>query len=103
MPTCVALIVAGGRGYRFGGPMPKQYALLDGQPVLRRTLAVFQATPGIDRTQVVIAPGDEGHYHSAVAGLDLPRPVLGGTSRQQSVLNGLEALALQPPNLVAIH
>ncbi len=103
MPTCTALIVAGGRGSRFGGPLPKQYALFEGQPVLRRTLAVFRAAPGIDRIQVVIGPGDETHYAAAVAGFDLPSPVEGGASRQQSVLNGLEALAAEPPDLVAIH
>lgn len=83
--------------------MPKQYATLAGQAVLRRTLEVFQATPGIDHIQVVIAPGDERHYHAAIEGMDLPPPVTGGTSRQQSVLNGLEALASQPPDLVAVH
>jgi 2-C-methyl-D-erythritol 4-phosphate cytidylyltransferase/2-C-methyl-D-erythritol 2,4-cyclodiphosphate synthase len=103
VPTCTALIVAGGRGSRFGGPLPKQYALLAGQPVLRRTLAVFRAAPGIDRIQVVIGPGDEAHYRTAIAGFDLPPPVEGGASRQHSVLNGLEALAAQPPDLVAIH
>ena len=103
MPTCTALIVAGGRGSRFGGPLPKQYATLAGQPVLRRTLGVFQATPGIDRLQVVVASGDEGLYRAAVEGMDLPPPVAGGVSRQQSVLNGLEALAAHAPDLVAIH
>ena len=103
MPTCTALIVAGGRGNRFGGPLPKQYALLGGQPVLRRTLAVFRATPGIDRIQVVIGSGDETSYQTASAGFDLPPPVEGGASRQHSVLNGLEALVAQPPDLVAIH
>ena len=103
MSTCTALIVAGGRGSRFGGPLPKQYATLAGQAVLRRTVEVFRAAPGIDRIQVVIAPGDEAHYHAAVEGIELPPPVTGGTSRQQSVLNGLEALAVQPPDLVAIH
>ena len=103
MPTCTALIVAGGRGSRFGGPLPKQYALLEGQPVLRRTIAAFRATPGIDGIRVVIGPGDEAHFATAVAGLDLPPPVEGGASRQQSVLNGLEALAVDPPDLVAIH
>ena len=83
--------------------MPKQYALFEGQPVLRRTLAVFRATPGIDRIQVVIGPGDEAPYQAASAGFALPPPVEGGASRQQSVLNGLEALADQPPDLVAIH
>jgi len=103
VPTCTALIVAGGRGNRFGGSLPKQYALLDGQPVLRRTLAVFRTIPGIDRIQVVIGPGDEAHYQTATAGFDLPPPVEGGVSRQHSVLNGLEALAAESPDLVAIH
>ncbi len=103
MPTCTALIVAGGRGSRFGGPLPKQYTTLAGQPVLRRTVEVFQATPGIDHIQVVIAPEDDAHYRAAVAGMALPPPVAGGVSRQQSVLHGLEALAGKPPDLVAIH
>ena len=103
MPNCTALIVAGGRGSRFGGTLPKQYALLGGEPVLRRTISAFRAVPGIDRIRVVIGPGDEGHYAAAVAGLALPPPVEGGASRQQSVLNGLEALAGDPPDLVAIH
>ena len=34
----VALIVAAGRGERFGGTLPKQYAGLDGIPVLRRSI-----------------------------------------------------------------
>lgn len=103
MPTCTALIVAAGRGSRFGGPLPKQYALLDGQPVLRHTLRALQAAPGISRIQVVIAAGDEPHYQASAAGFDLPPPVLGGASRQLSVLKGLEALAGAPPDFVAIH
>lgn len=103
MSTCIALIVAAGRGTRFGGPLPKQYALLDGMPVLRRTLLAFRDAPGITGLRVVIAPGDDAPYDEAAAGLDLPAPVAGGGSRQQSVLNGLEALSADPPDLVAIH
>ncbi len=103
MPNCVALIVAAGRGSRFGGPLPKQYALLDGQPVLRRTIQALQATPGIDAVRVVIGPGDEEHYHDATLGFNLAPPVQGGCSRQQSVLNGLLALSAEAPDMVAIH
>jgi len=103
VPTCTALIVAAGRGSRFGGPLPKQYALLGTQPVLRHTLAALRAMPGIDRLRVVIAAGDEVHYRAAAEGFDLPPPILGGPSRQLSVLNGLEALAAEAPDLVAIH
>ncbi len=103
MPTCTALIVAAGRGSRFGGPLPKQYALLGARPVLGHTLAVLRITPGIDRIRVVIAAGDEGLYQAAAAGFDLPPPILGGPSRQLSVLNGLETLKAEAPDLVAIH
>ena len=103
MSTCTALIVAAGRGSRFGGPLPKQYALLGAHPVLRHTIATLRATPGIDGILVVIGAGDEDLYQKATMGLDLPPPVLGGATRQASVLNGLESLAGQPPELVAIH
>ena len=72
-------------------------------PVLRRTLLAFRDAPGITGLRVVIAPGDDAPYDEAAAGLDLPAPVAGGGSRQQSVLNGLEALSADPPDLVAIH
>ena len=103
MPTCTALIVAAGRGSRFGGPLPKQYAQLGGQTVLRHSLEAFRATTSINQLRVVIGSGDETHYEAAVAGLGLPAPVLGGATRQQSVLNGLEVLATAPPDFVAIH
>jgi 2-C-methyl-D-erythritol 4-phosphate cytidylyltransferase/2-C-methyl-D-erythritol 2,4-cyclodiphosphate synthase len=103
VPTCTALIVAAGRGSRFGGPLPKQYTLLNGQPVLRRTIAAYRATPQIAGLSVVISPGDEPHYEKAAEGLGLEAPVHGGASRQQSVLKGLEALMARPPDFVAIH
>ncbi len=103
MSTCTALIVAAGRGTRFGGPLPKQYALLAGRPVLRHTLEAYRSAPEINSLRVVIADGDEPHYAAAVGELDLPQPVLGGMSRQQSVLNGLEALAGEAPDFVAVH
>jgi 2-C-methyl-D-erythritol 4-phosphate cytidylyltransferase/2-C-methyl-D-erythritol 2,4-cyclodiphosphate synthase len=101
--TCTALIVAAGRGNRFGGPLPKQYALLGGQSVLRHSLEAFRAAAGINQLRVVIGSGDETHYEAATVGLGLPAPVLGGVTRQQSVLNGLEVLATAPPDFVAIH
>lgn len=103
MRKVTALIVAAGRGSRFGGPLPKQYALLEGEPVLRRTIAAFQATPSVGRILVVIGSGDDARYEAATRGLGLPAPVPGGTSRQQSVRHGLEALAAAAPDLVAIH
>ncbi|MCZ6743965.1 MAG: 2-C-methyl-D-erythritol 4-phosphate cytidylyltransferase, partial [Alphaproteobacteria bacterium] len=41
MPLCAALIVAAGRGERFGHEVPKQYLPLAGAPVLRHSAATF--------------------------------------------------------------
>ena len=103
MPTCTALIVAGGRGARFGGSLPKQYALFAGESVLRRSVTAFRDAPGIDRLQVVIGVDDDDRYQAAVGDLGLPPPVRGGPTRQHSVANGLEALSGSPPDLVAVH
>ncbi len=102
---CTALIVAGGRGERLGGALPKQYQLLAGRPVLRHAIKAFLAHPGIHTVRVVIDPEHRGHYERATAGLGLEEPISGGRTRQESVRLGLEALAAaaSPPDLVLIH
>ncbi len=103
MGGCAVLILAGGTGARMGSETPKQYLDLSGAPVLRRTVAAFRTHPAIDGVRVVIGPEDRSAYDSAVSGLDLPAPVIGGANRQQSALNGLEALAADAPDIVLIH
>ena len=102
MTTCVALIVAAGRGSRFGGPVPKQYADLAGRPVLRRAIEAFQV-PAISGIRVVISAEDGSLYEAATSGLGLAAPITGGATRQRSVLNGLETLEANAPDFVAIH
>ncbi|MGF1626722.1 MAG: 2-C-methyl-D-erythritol 4-phosphate cytidylyltransferase [Alphaproteobacteria bacterium] len=100
-----ALIVAAGRGQRAGGELPKQYASLDtsGTAALARAVDAFRAVPLVDTVQVVIHPDDAALYRQAVGERRLPPPVAGGATRQQSVLAGLEALAVDPPAIVLIH
>lgn len=88
----VALVVAAGSGSRAGGETPKQYRRIAGRPLLAHALAGLQH-PRIDRVQAVIAEGHEEAFRDAVGTLPLPAPVTGGATRQQSVRNGLEALA----------
>lgn len=101
--TAVALIVASGRGERFGGGPPKQYRALAGRPVLRHSLARFRRHPGIAAVRAVIHPDDRHAYEEAAADLDLLAPVPGGPTRQDSVRLGLESLAGMAPDLVLIH
>lgn len=103
MKKIAALIVAAGRGQRFNAALPKQYHTLKGQPILRYTLAAFAAHPGIQTVQTVIHPDDLPLYEQAAADLCLPRPAFGGATRQESVFNGLKALAETDPDYVLIH
>jgi 2-C-methyl-D-erythritol 4-phosphate cytidylyltransferase/2-C-methyl-D-erythritol 2,4-cyclodiphosphate synthase len=98
-----ALIVAAGRGQRLSGPIPKQYRLLDGSPIIRHTVAAFRRNRAIDGVQVVIHPNDLDLYQRATDGLNLPPPLIGGNSRQESVRLGLEGIARQAPETIIIH
>lgn len=101
--SSVALIVAAGRGHRFGGEFPKQYLDLSGQPILRHTLIAFVSHPQISAVRTVIHPDDRAYYDVAAQGLDVLAPVHGGATRQDSVRLGLESLAEITPSHVLIH
>ncbi len=103
MTTCAALVVAAGRGTRFGASTPKQYADLAGMPVMRHALMAFSEHPEISHVQSVIHPDDHQQFADAGAGLTLAAPVFGGETRQQSVRLGLEALADIKPDFVLVH
>jgi 2-C-methyl-D-erythritol 4-phosphate cytidylyltransferase/2-C-methyl-D-erythritol 2,4-cyclodiphosphate synthase len=101
------VIVAAGRGARAGGDGPKQYRLLAGAPLLRRTLDAFaSALPGA-RAVCVIHPDDAELYANAIEGaaegLAMLSPVHGGATRQDSVRAGLAALASFGVQTVLIH
>jgi 2-C-methyl-D-erythritol 4-phosphate cytidylyltransferase / 2-C-methyl-D-erythritol 2,4-cyclodiphosphate synthase len=98
------IVVAAGRGSRAARDVPKQYVTVGGEPVLRRTIRAFSSHEGIDAILTVIGDGDATRYAETVRGLPkLLPPVVGGATRQESVRNGLEALAGDPPRLVLVH
>jgi 2-C-methyl-D-erythritol 4-phosphate cytidylyltransferase / 2-C-methyl-D-erythritol 2,4-cyclodiphosphate synthase len=103
MASCIALVVAAGRGTRLGAPLPKQYLPLAGKPVLRYSLETLASHSAIDAVRVVFNPDDAASYEAAAHGLDLLPPVAGGAARQDSVRLGLESLAAAPPARVLIH
>jgi 2-C-methyl-D-erythritol 4-phosphate cytidylyltransferase/2-C-methyl-D-erythritol 2,4-cyclodiphosphate synthase len=103
MSAVFALVVAAGRGTRFGGTVPKQYLPLGSSTVLRHAAAAFTQHPRIAGVQVVIRGEDRVLYAAATTGLPLLAPVPGGAERQDSVRLGLEALAPRDPAHVLIH
>src|SRR5882724_2628130 len=103
MASVYALVVAAGRGTRFGGDLPKQYLTLDGVSLLRHAVAAFAEHPRVADVLVTIRPEDRELFDRAVSGLGVMAPVEGGPTRQDSVRLGLEALAGRRPERVLIH
>lgn len=99
-----ALIVAGGKGLRMGGDLPKQFLPIGGKPVLMRTLEAFHnCDPEIQL--IVVLPRSQQDYWSGLCGehhFSLPHAVAdGGETRFHSVKNGLELI--HTPGLVGVH
>jgi len=98
-----AVVVAGGRGLRAGGDLPKQYRTLGNVPVLRQSLAIFATHAEIRWVQPVIHRDDGPLFAAAAEGLAVLPPAHGGATRQASVRAGLEALAPHRPAIVLVH
>lgn len=105
--TRYAIIVAGGKGLRMGGDIPKQFLPVKGRPVLMRTLDAFHACDKRIRL-ILVLPREQQAYWTGLCeeyGFDVPHQVAdGGETRFHSVANGL---ALVPGDeqgaLVAVH
>ena len=96
--NAAAILVAAGSGSRFGAETPKQYLILAGKPVIRH--AAEALAEHVEWLQPV---GEAAAIDEALRGLRHLPPVPGGTTRQQSVLAGLEALEAAAPDVVLVH
>lgn len=95
-----AIIVAGGRGERAGGELPKQYRPLMGAPVIG--WSVLAMTGEVDEIVVVCAPEHEGICRTALEGYAYTAIVHGGATRTASVRAGLAAVG-SDAEIILIH
>ncbi|WP_151974537.1 bifunctional 2-C-methyl-D-erythritol 4-phosphate cytidylyltransferase/2-C-methyl-D-erythritol 2,4-cyclodiphosphate synthase [Erythrobacter sp. EC-HK427] len=102
LPPFSAVIVAAGKGLRAGQPLPKQFAVWRGKPVLRHSAEAL-AGAGAARIVVAIPEGADAAAQAALTGIDGLTLVTGGATRQESVRLALEALEAEPRPLVLIH
>lgn len=91
-PHVVALIVAAGSGSRTGGDMPKQFRPLRGKPMLRHSYEALSGHPDIKRVYVAVGSGQEEAARITLSGLTDAYILLGGATRRESVLRGLQRI-----------
>lgn len=87
----------------------KQFAELDGVPVLARTLANFASSPDVHEIYVALRASEIAPFRSRLQE-DFPdiwakEPVLveGGEHRQESVTNALAQISAAPDDVVLVH
>ena len=96
-----ALVPAAGSGARMGGDadakIPKQYLPLAGHPLIFHAIATLCSLPRIKSVFVVLAPQDDewSRHDWSAFGSKLVPLFCGGTTRAESVRNGLRATAAQ--------
>ncbi|MFT6716945.1 MAG: 2-C-methyl-D-erythritol 4-phosphate cytidylyltransferase [Saprospiraceae bacterium] len=97
------VIVAGGKGLRMGGEIPKQFFLLKGRPVLMHTIEKFTSTYS-DINVIVVLPENQATYWKSLCKEHeftvVHKITVGGNTRFHSVKNGLDLVS---DGLVAIH
>jgi 2-C-methyl-D-erythritol 4-phosphate cytidylyltransferase len=100
----VAIVVAGGKGVRFGGDRPKQFLEVNGSPIIIHTLRQFERCREIGSVIVVLPAEETAGFQSLIEKFALQkvtRVVAGGTTRAQSVKQGLAAI--EDADVVAVH
>lgn len=102
--TRYALIVAGGKGLRMGGELPKQFIPVGGKPVLMRTMEAFYDSDSEIQIILVLPHSQQDYWRQLCREFrfSLPHVIAdGGETRFHSVKNGLALV--KTPALVGVH
>lgn len=97
------VIPAAGQGKRMKAGINKQLLELGGQPVIVRTLKIFEQDDWCEGIIVVVSEAERERFHELFQAFQLKKVnalVIGGAERQHSVYNGLKAVSSE---LVLIH
>ncbi len=100
-----AILVAAGKGARMGAGVDKLFLEVAGRPVIAHTWRRFDEAPGIHEIIVVVRRGRQKTFSRVAEEYHFKKPfriVVGGAERQDSVWNGLHALAAET-EIVAIQ
>lgn len=91
-----AIIVAAGKGTRMGPNVDKLWLEVAGRPVIAHTWKQFNDALCIQEVVVVVRDGMQEHFSELATKHGFTKPyrlVVGGAERQDSVWNGLSAVA----------
>ena len=114
------IIVAGGKGLRMGGEVPKQFIPIAGKPVLMRTIERFRQYSAHLNIILVLPKAQQEYWHQLCEEYNFPLPsdypslkggdrgrlyqiADGGETRFHSVQNGLRLIPDDEQGIVGVH
>jgi len=102
----VAIITAAGRGKRLKGDISKQFMTLHGKPILAHTINAFERSERISEIYITVPRGFMKYCRKNIVERynfkKVKDIIMGGTSRQESVFNGIKRLP-RDTSTVSIH
>ena len=100
------IIVAGGKGLRMGGEVPKQFLPIGGLPVLMRTMMRFREYSTSLQIILVLPKDQQDYWRGLCAAHQFNMDYLladGGRTRFHSVQNGLALIPADAAGVVGVH
>ena len=106
------IIVAGGKGLRMGGDIPKQFLPIGGRPVLMQTIERFRAYSADLRIILVLPREQQDYWKQLCRDYQYPLPseepssyllADGGETRFHSVQHGLALIPDDAEGVVGVH
>ncbi len=104
--TDYIIIVAGGKGLRMGGDVPKQFLSVAGRPILMRTIERFRSALETLRIILVLPKDQQPFWHELCEVHQFREPYLladGGETRFHSVQHGLSLIPDDADGVVGVH
>ena len=102
--TKYAIIVAGGKGSRFGSEIPKQFLPLNSKPVLMHTINKFAEHSNVIIVVLPAAQRNEWENLCKMHKFNIPHTIVtGGNTRFESVKNALDTITVEENDLIAVH
>ena len=104
MEKLAGIVLMAGSSVRFGGPKNKLFCLLNGKPVFTYAIETFAQQKNISELVIVVSKDNKDEVQKFIDDKGIKANlVLGGSKRQESVRNGLQALELNDDDIVIIH
>ncbi len=103
-PSIGVVIVAGGKGVRMGGDMPKQFRILGQAPILVHTINALSNALKPSNICVVLPEAHKEYWNNLSSRFEVAKHevVVGGAERFDSVKAGIEAIG-DDVDIIAVH